>query len=307
LALSPSTATVLAALRMGLVVEAERRPFGGIPRELRPDHGLEFATDALASVAATLGIRLLPAPAYTPHLKAKVERLNRTVAQDFLCTLPCYTDGPRDAAGRLYGSGSPPLTFERFAAEFHSWVDHYNTARPHAGLAGDTPLARWLADPTPVRDIPATALRFLLLAGAERRITKHGVRFGGLHFIAPELNGRVGQVVEVRWMPHDLRTIEVFYADQWLCTARPQGVLTAEERDQVLERRRQDALELARRQRRASRQARTRLAPITGAGPIEEVTIVTRNQASAAGSHRDDAQLWRLARTDLLGLQEPRP
>jgi putative transposase len=117
----------------------------------------------------------------------------------------------------------------------------------------------------------------------------------------------VGQVVEVRWMPHDLRTIEVFYAGQWLCTARPQGVLTAEERDQMLERRRQDALELARRQRRARQQARRRLAPITGAGPIEEVTIVTRNQASAAGSHRNDAQLWRLARTDLLGLQEPRP
>jgi putative transposase len=307
LALAPSTATVLTALRMGLVVEPERDPFGGVPGALRPDRGLEFAAEALAGVAATLGMRMLPASAYTPHLKGKVERLNRTVAQDFLCTLPGYTDGPRDAAGRLYGSGSPPLTFERFAAAFHSWVDHYNTARPHAGLAGQTPLARWLADPTPVREVPAAELRFLLLAGAERRVTKHGVRLGGLHFVAPELNGRVGQTVEVRWMPHDLRTIEVFHLGQWLCTARPQGVLTTEERDQVLERRRQDAAELARRQRRVSRQARTRLAPITGPGPIDEVTLLTRDQARRTGSHRDDEHLWRLARTDLLGLQEPSP
>jgi putative transposase len=229
LALSPSSATVLAALRMGLVVDPERGPFGGIPKELRLDRGLEFAADALTNVAATLGMRVSPAPAHTPHLKGRIERLNRTVAQDFLCTLPFFTDGPRDAAGRLYAPGVPPLTFERFATEFGNWVEYYNTARPHAGLQGQTPLDRWQADPMPVRVIPTDDLRFLLLAGAERRITKHGIRFGGLHFIAPELNGRVGQTVQLRWMPHDLRTIQVFYMGEWLCTARPQGVLTADQ------------------------------------------------------------------------------
>ena len=104
-------------------------------------------------------------------------------------------------------------------------------------------------------------------------------------------------------MPHDLRTIEVFCTGQWLCTARPQGALTTEERDQVLNRRRHDAAELARRQRRSSRQARMRLAPITAPGPIEEVTVVTRDQAKQAGYHRYDEHLWWLARVDLLGLQ----
>jgi putative transposase len=205
---------------MSLVDDPERGLFGGIPAELRPDHCLEFAAEALTNVAATLGIRTSPAPAYTPHLKGRIERLNRTVGQDFLCTLPFYTDGPRDAAGRLYEPGVAPLTFERFATEFADWVGQYNTTRPHAGLQGQTPLDRWQADPTPVREIPTDDLRFLLLAGAERRITKHGIRFGGLHFIASELNGRVGQTVQLRWMPHDLRTIEVFYMGEWLCTAR---------------------------------------------------------------------------------------
>jgi hypothetical protein len=43
---------------MGLVVQPERRPFGGIPCELRPANGLEFAAEALAAVVAALGIRI---------------------------------------------------------------------------------------------------------------------------------------------------------------------------------------------------------------------------------------------------------
>jgi len=115
----------------------------------------------------------------------------------------------------------------------------------------------------------------------------------------------VSQTVEVRWMPHDLRTIEVFYGGRWLCTARPQGTLASAERDQVLERRRQDAAELARRRRQVMRQARLRLAPVTDSGPIQDATVVTRDQAGRAGQWHDDEHLWRLARTDLLGLQEP--
>lgn len=176
---------------------------------------------------------------------------------------------------KLYGPAVGPLTLERFAAEFAGWVHHYNTARAHQGLGGQTPLARWQHDATPIREIPAAELRFLLLAGQERTIGKSGIRFAGLHYIAPELHGRVGQQVQVRWLPHDPRRIEVFHAGRWLCTAKPQGALTAEERDQVLERRRTDAAELARRQRQASRAARARLAPITTPGPVTDTAVVT--------------------------------
>jgi len=54
-----------------------------------------------------------------------------------------------------------------------------------------------------------------------------------------------------------------------------------------------------------SRQARARLAPITGPGPVDEVTVVTHDHANEVGRHRGDEQLWRLARTDLLELQVP--
>jgi putative transposase len=108
-------------------------------------------------------------------------------------------------------------------------------------------------------------------------------------------------------MPHDLRKIEVFLDGNWLTTARPQGQLSPEERDQVLARRRADAMELSRRQRRASRQAKLRLAPVTAPGSIEEVTVISRAQADVEGNRHGDERLRRLARADLLHLEaDPR-
>jgi putative transposase len=65
---------------------------------------------------------------------------------------------------------------------------------------------------------------------------------------------------------------EIFRGDAWLCTAYPQDTLSAEQRAAVLERRRADAAELGRRQRRASRRARAQLAPITAPGPARPRT-----------------------------------
>ena len=304
----PSSASVLTALRMGIVVDPERGPFGGVPDELWSDRGLEFAADAVRQATGRMGCTCRRLPPWSPHLKGKVERYNRTIGDEFLRGLPFYTDGPRAADGRLYGPDTAPLTLHRFAADFAGWVRKYNTERPHQGLGGMTPLTRWLADATPIHEIPKSELRWLLLAGERRVIGRDGIHFGGLTFIAPELHGRVGQEVEVRYMPHDRREIEVFYKDAWLTTAKPQGLLTTEERDRVLERRRADAAELARRQRRVSRQARLRLAPITEpAMAVEEVTVIARADAALEGARRHDNRLRRLARTDLLDLDvDPR-
>lgn len=149
LSLRPDSATVLAALRRGLVIDPERGPFGGVPRVLVPDNGLEFATTALERVCGVLGTTLDPTEAYAPHQKGKVERANRTVDQEFLSGLPFYTEGPRAADGRLYGPDAPPMALGLFVDRFAEWVIDYNTVRAHSALGGLTPLQRWIADPTP--------------------------------------------------------------------------------------------------------------------------------------------------------------
>lgn len=311
LSLRPDSAVVLAALRRGLVIDPERGPFGGVPQMLVPDGGLEFATAALERVCGVLGTTLAPTEAYAPHQKGKVERANRTMDQEFLSGLPFYTEGPRAADGRLYGPDAAPMTLALFVDRFAEWVIDYNTARAHSALGGLTPLQRWAADPTPVREVPAEQLRWLLLADVERTINRDGIHFGGETFIAAELNGRVGERVQVRYTPHDLRRIEIFRGDTWLCTAHPQGQLSDEGRAAVLARRRADAAELGRRQRRASRRARAKLAPITEPGPLEDTTVVSMNTARterrrSERGERDwearDRDLQRLGRTDLLNL-----
>jgi len=210
----PSSATVLAALRSAITIDPECGPFGGVPEALRWDNGLEFAAEALQTAGAVLGCKVAKMPAYTPHLRGKIER-----SHSFVAGLPFHTDGPAAADGRLYGPAGDPMSLALFVDHFAEWVRSYNAERPHEGLAGMTPLEKWCGDATPVRTVPPEQLRWLLLAGQRRRILKDGIHFQGLMFIAPELNGRVGQDVEVRYMPHDLRTVEVFQGDAWLCGA----------------------------------------------------------------------------------------
>ena len=71
LSLAPNAATVLTALRSGLVVDPARGPFGGLPDKLRPDRGLEFVNVAVGRSAAALEIELVPTPAYTPYAKGQ--------------------------------------------------------------------------------------------------------------------------------------------------------------------------------------------------------------------------------------------
>jgi putative transposase len=142
----------------------------------------------------------------------------------------------------------------------------------------------------------------MLLASTPRKVHKDGIYFHTYRYVAPELNGRVGEWVTVRYMPHDPRKVEVYKDTAWLATAKPQHLLTREERDQVLAARRADARELAHRQRRASRLARIRLVPVTGPGAVEETTVISREQARVEQRQRQRDQLRRLARGDLLGL-----
>ena len=304
LSLQPSAASVLAALRMALLQDSDQGPFCGIPDVLRIDNGLEFAAESLHTAAAVLGFRVTTLPPYTPHLRGKVERYHRTIDEAFAAGMPLHTAGPRAADGRLYGPGSA-MTLTLFAHQFAVWVRQYNLETPHAGLNGQTPCDRWSTDPTPLRGVADTELRWLLLASTRRRILKDGVHFAGRIFVAPEMNGRVGQSVEVRHMPHDLRQVEIFIDGDWLATARPQDLLSQDERDAILARRREDARELGRMQRRATRRARSRISPVTTDGVVEETTTVSAKEARRDDGRRED-RLAKLGRTDLLGLEEIR-
>jgi putative transposase len=323
--LTPSTATVLSALRMALTHDPTRGPFGAVPAAARVDRGLEFAAQAVTDALAALCVDPNRLPGYTPHRKGKIERLHLTIEQTLLSGLPGYTKGPRDAAGRLHGplsdrardraaaehaaerGGVGPMRLERFVAErFAPWAAWYNTERPHSMLDGQTPLQAWLADDTVLHRVDAVLLRHLLLAGEDRVVQKNGVRHNNLAYVAAELHGRGGQVVQIRYMPHDDRWIEVYLDGEDLCTAYPQGQLTDEQVAAFREHAKAETRRLSAQRRRASRRTRTELAPLSDGQTAEQPSRLVPGAAAAdVARARDDDALRRMASTSLLGLVEP--
>jgi putative transposase len=320
IALTPHAGTVLTAVRMALVHDPARGPFGAIPARVRIDRGLEFAAEAVRDAFAALCVDPRRMPGFQPHRKGKVERIHRTIDQTLLCGLPGFTGGPRDAAGRLYGplddrfaarlraAGDPvtPMPIEAFAALFAQWADWYNTQRAHDGLDGRTPLQAWQDDPGPLHRISAGKLRHLLLASEERVIGKDGIRFSNLAYIAPELAGRGGQRVQIRYMPHDDRSIEVYLGGTHLCTAYPATRLTPEQTQAYLENAARERKRLTAERRKASARARAELAPLTrDQTRAEESRVLPPAAGDELATRRGDALLRRKARSNLLGLTDP--
>jgi len=147
------------------------------------------------------------------------------------------------------------------------------------------------------------------LAGPERRMACRDEAdiFEALElaYIAPELHGRGGQQVEVRYMPHDDRQIDVYLNGAHLCTAFPQGQLSAEQVEANRAAGRAEAKRLGAARRKASARARTVLAPLTGEQPVaEESQVLPARKARSIGP--SDAALRAKARSDLLGLHPTR-
>lgn len=306
ISLRPSAAEVLAALRDAVVVNVDRGPFGGLPGRLRWDHGLEFVAGAVEQACLALGIDVDPATPYAPHEKGKIERLNGTIAEMFVSTLPAYTGGPRDHRGRLEATGEP-LALADLVARFDAWVAFYNTERPHRGLNGATPVQRWAGDPTPLELVAPEDARRMLTARRSAKVQRDGVHRGGLAYLAVELAELVGEEVELAFAPHDLRWVEVYWRGAWVCTAYPHDAHTRDDQIRILAQRRAHAAELRRRQRRAHRQAQARLAPSTASQP--DAAEVTQLPAAAEGQRgpRQDEALRAAARTDLLLPRERAP
>ena len=277
LSLRPTSAEVLVAIREGIVIEPERGPWGGVPQLIRFDGGREFLAHAVTRAAGELGCAALPAPPYSPHRKGKIERLHRTIGEGLIATLLQYACGPKQANGKLYAQPAP-LTFPQLQTRLREFIDAYNTEHRHASLDGLTPAERWASSAAPLELIDPERLRWMLMADQTRVVNKDGVHFGSDIFIAPELTRLGGKTVEVRYMPHDLRWIEVFTEDGWLCTAYPQDQLTREQAEAVIAQRREAAREMGQRKAAASRKARTRIAPLTATGTVQNITAITGNR-----------------------------
>ena len=177
---------------------AAGKPFGK-PTTVTLDNGATYASEAVKSVCARLGISLAFARSGRPTDKPHVERTFRTIRESFLQNLPGYT-GPsvHDRGSKKMVEERAFLTLGELEELFAQWVTTVYQNRPHKGLRVPdmpglilTPNQRFDAGIAVTGFVPVVVdsnTTISLLERHARKVTYTGITFRGLSYDSPELD-----------------------------------------------------------------------------------------------------------------------
>ncbi|RYP86865.1 hypothetical protein EKO23_07785 [Nocardioides guangzhouensis] len=253
----PSSEEVRAALMQAITLRTApdgATVVGGRPVRAVWDRGLEFLADLITESCLRFDIIPAALPGYAPHLKGRVERFFRTL-KPALASLPGYVDGPRDLRGNS-ALESHAMSEDEFLVWLANWMDYY-VADHVISTTRRTPLQMWQADATPLIEVaPERLWQDFLLSKDTCKVSKNGIRFQKIDWLIPDggLTGKVGRKVEIRYLPHDRTSIEVFLEGVHLGTAYDKDNLTPDHEEEFLARRQAARTEAQQRFTRANRQ-----------------------------------------------------
>ena len=176
----------------------------GIPRTLYIDNGSAFVSTQLKLICARLSIRITHSKPGRPQGRGKKERAYRTIAEQFA----------------VEAAVAGIATLDELNRYFTAWVEQVYHHRINQGT-GQTPLERWLAGPSSLREAPEPdALSEAFLWAVQRTVTATATisLHGNLYEVDPAL---VGRRVQLRYDPTDLSTVTVWHGDQPAGQATP--------------------------------------------------------------------------------------
>jgi putative transposase len=185
----------------------------GIPAQFYTDNGSDFTSSHLEQVAADLKMELVFSWPGHPRGRGKIERFFRTVEQCFLPQLPSF-------AGAQGKTDREHLSLTALDTHFQTWLLEDYHQRVQAAI-NSAPQASWEASGfLPRMPESLEQLDLLLLQVAkQRRVQQDGIRFQGQRYFDMNLAAYVGEDVTIRYDPHDLAVIRVFYEERFLCSA----------------------------------------------------------------------------------------
>jgi hypothetical protein len=121
------------------------------------DNGAAFVSAQTQRILDTLGILLVHSRVGKPRGRGKIERLHRTIREQFLRPLDPKT----------------LTSLENLESRFHSWLESEYHRSPHRGLEGKTPLEAWVENARFIVPLPAgVELDRLFLHEARRLVYK---------------------------------------------------------------------------------------------------------------------------------------
>jgi putative transposase len=163
-----------------------------------------------------LGIQLSFATPYLARAKGKIERFFDTLNMQLWCELPGYVGGNLQDRPPIV---QPTLTLQEVEGYLVTFVLQGYHQQIHS-TTREQPAARW-QQPSFTPRLPASEreLDLLLLFTEERVVQRQGIRFYRLDYWAHELVDHIGQRVQVRYDPENIREIVIYHDNQFICVA----------------------------------------------------------------------------------------
>ena len=177
----------------------------GLPQKLYTDRGKIFTSQHLQIVCANLQIRLLHAKPYAAWSRGKLERVFRTLQEDFEARL-------------IF---EPVQSLEALNQRLWHWLEAEYHQRVHRALEGQTPAQRFCDRAVGLRTAdPHTDWQRLFLHRAQRRVRLDATFSleGRFWEVPAHLRGRL---IEVRFDPFAWQRVEIWIQDRYLGLAKP--------------------------------------------------------------------------------------
>jgi hypothetical protein len=169
------------------------------------DNAKMYRSPQLARIAASLGTLIIHSRPYQPEGRGKIERLFRTLREQFLANL----------------DRKQLLSLDQLNQRLYGWIENVYHRCEHSAL-GTTPLVRWQKDIDQVRPLPPGAdLRRLFFHRFDRLVRRDSTFL--LHGRLYEAPGHLaGRTVEVRFDPvQEGGPVEVWWEGKLQASARP--------------------------------------------------------------------------------------
>lgn len=209
---APSVLNTCLALRQAIWRKADPAwPVCGIPDVLHVDHGIDFTSNHLDQVAASLRFQIAYSTIGRPQGRGKIERLFGTLNTELLPELPGYMVRGKPVS-------APQLTLAELDQAVAAFITETYHARVH-GEIGQTPLAAWQDGgflPRSPESLDELDILLVMLA-KPRCVRRDGIHFQGLRYSDPVLAAYVGETVIIRYDPRDITELRIFHHDRFLC------------------------------------------------------------------------------------------